>query len=165
MQERGRFLSLSFSGEGSGRPTACPPRLFPLSEWSLPRRRCEPRSDWGFRCPFSSNAVYSRGNIPRLLDPGGPKATSRPRCQLRVFFAFIEARRRPLTEQAGGLGAGFGRKGRRKELSFWENHFRICHNQNPGTVKSALLPFIGAKRTASGEEWTTSAEQSRIEVR
>jgi len=38
-------------------------------------------------------------------------ATSRPRCQGRVVFAFIGAKRRPFTEEAGGLGALFRKKG------------------------------------------------------
>jgi hypothetical protein len=39
---------------------------------------------------------------------------ARPRCQWRMVLAFIGAKRRPLKEEAGGLGAGFGRKGRRE---------------------------------------------------
>lgn len=38
-------------------------------------------------------------------------ATSRPRCQGRVGFAFTGAKRTPLTEEAGGLGAVFPQEG------------------------------------------------------
>jgi hypothetical protein len=34
--------------------------------------------------------------------------------------AFIGAQRRPLTGEAGGLGAGFGRKGRRFQKRSWK---------------------------------------------
>jgi len=33
-----------------------------------------------------------------------------------VFFAFIEAKRRALTEEAGGSGAGFQQEGQRFEI-------------------------------------------------
>jgi hypothetical protein len=39
------------------------------------------------------------------------KATSRPRRQGRRVLAFTGAKRKSLTEEVGGLGAGFGRKG------------------------------------------------------
>jgi hypothetical protein len=39
------------------------------------------------------------------------QATSRPRCQGRVGFAFTGAQRTPLTEEAGGLGAVFPQEG------------------------------------------------------
>jgi hypothetical protein len=39
------------------------------------------------------------------------KAPVRPRCQGRLGLAFIGAKRRPLTGEAGGSGAGLARKG------------------------------------------------------
>jgi hypothetical protein len=39
------------------------------------------------------------------------KATVRPRCQGRRSVAFIGAKRRPLTGEAGGSGAGFPQEG------------------------------------------------------
>ncbi len=44
------------------------------------------------------------------------RATVRPRCQGRAGFAFIEAKRRPLTEQVDGSGAGFSQEGHRSEM-------------------------------------------------
>ena len=45
--------------------------------------------------------------------PKWSPAPSRPRCQGRVVFAFTEAQRTPLTEEAGGLGAVFTQEGQR----------------------------------------------------
>lgn len=41
------------------------------------------------------------------------EAPGRPRCQGRVFFAFIGAERETLDRRSGRLGAGFGQEGRK----------------------------------------------------
>jgi hypothetical protein len=43
------------------------------------------------------------------------KAPDRPRCQGRRGMAFIGAKRRPLTEEADGSGAGFSQEGQKGE--------------------------------------------------
>jgi hypothetical protein len=43
------------------------------------------------------------------------EATVRPRRQGRRGVAFTGAERKPLTEEAGGSGAGFGREGRESD--------------------------------------------------
>jgi hypothetical protein len=51
------------------------------------------------------------------------KATVRPRRQGRRCLAFTGAKRKPLTEEAGGSGAGFGQEGQEVwEKRDLENH-------------------------------------------
>jgi hypothetical protein len=61
---------------------------------------------------FSGFALVQRGAVHEKQMPlWRSQATSRPRCQGRVGFAFIGAKRRPFTEEAGGLGALFPQEG------------------------------------------------------
>jgi len=46
---------------------------------------------------------------------GGGNAHGRPRCQGRMFFAFIEAKRESLDRRRGRLGAGFSQEGQTGE--------------------------------------------------
>jgi len=61
---------------------------------------------------FAFEATRSGALKANALPERSP-APSRPRCQGRVGFAFIGAQRRPLAEEAGGLGAVFSQEGQR----------------------------------------------------
>ena len=65
------------------------------------------------------------------------KATVRPRCQGRAGFAFIGAKRRPLTEQADGSGAGFSQEGQENGDS--------TKGGLPGLARRLIRPWRDAK--------------------
>ena len=77
-------------------------------------------------------------------------ATSRPRCQGRMGFAFTGAKRTPLTEEAGGLGAVFPREGQGEENSLCGIHeglrtyaaFVIGYGDENGEQSSTCLVRI-----------------------
>src|ERR1700692_4514045 len=82
----------------------------------------------------------------------GPRRPSRPRCQGRVGFAFIGAKRRPLTEEAGGLGAVFTQEGQTGEKTVplgtyrWKSRFCKCGETGVDGVLQEEIKF------STGEE-------------
>jgi hypothetical protein len=63
-------------------------------------------------------ASQGRGGEPRMKNKFPSwrgKAAVRLRCQGRRILAFIEAQRRPLTEEADGSDAGFSQEGNLEE--------------------------------------------------
>ena len=60
---------------------------------------------------FCFQGTAEGGALEANALPERSPATSRPRCQGRVGFAFTGAKRKPLTGEAGGLGAVFSQEG------------------------------------------------------
>ena len=70
-----------------------------------------------FILPFALNGLSFafQANVEERMKSKMPfmrgKAPVRPRCQGRRGLAFIGAKRRPLTQEADGAGARFGKEG------------------------------------------------------
>src|SRR5260370_40330633 len=69
--------------------------------------------------------VAESGALKANALPGGAKRLA-VRAVKGAQFAFIGAKRRPLTEEAGGPGAGFQQEGQRTELSFMIRFKRVA---------------------------------------
>jgi len=90
-------------------------------------------------------------------------ATSRPRCQGRVGFAFTGAKRTPLTEEAGGLGAVFPQKGRQekgrfhRKLTEWLLVYVTCAGWLRILVRSTSATYTNATK-----QWEAKAGVLRL---
>ena len=99
--------------------------------------------------------------------PKWSPAPSRPRCQGRVVFAFTEAQRTPLTEEAGGLGAVFSQEGQRGKktarLVTYRRQLWFCESVKTGADEALQERVLfqerrsarGAKR---GKRFNSSSE-------
>lgn len=79
-------------------------------------------------------------------------ATSRPRCQGRVGFAFTGVQRTPLTEEASDLGAVFPQEGRAGRKTVPSEIYRAAYG---------LCDLCGLARTLVGSPSDTYTTPTR----